>query len=82
MNSPFWRDSELDDIDQEFVYKIVTKPAGYLWDWSCSEHLKWLKENNITKFRWKWANDGSHVQGILFVFEDERDRLHFAMRWA
>ena len=53
----------------------------HLWDSDAGDCLKWLKQNNITRFRWKWTEIGSSL-GIVFRFENENDKLLFALRWA
>ncbi len=61
---------------------IRVRPQRHLWDSSCSEHLEWLKQNDISRFRWKWTDNGYTDLTLLFRFENENDKLLFALRWA
>lgn len=54
-------------------------------------HLKWLKEQNIIRFRWSWAVDSTeinrskwqkNIHDLRFRFEKEEDKAYFALRWA
>lgn len=40
-------------------------------------HLAWLKENNITRFRYDLNR-----YGLRFRFENDQDKVYFALRWA
>ncbi len=48
-------------------------------------YVVWLKRNKIDKYRWKWKGSEPYTKdyGMLtFRFEEEQDKIHFALRWA
>ena len=50
-----------------------------------THHLDWLKRNHIDRYRWKWTDPFPLSKGynyLTFRFENEEDKLHFALRWA
>ncbi len=94
-------------IDCPYLITVVPMADNSLWTASAFTkftghmitvryHLKWLEEQNITRYNWEWRGmessgypfhsprdrTGGERQYLTFKFENENDRLLFALRWA
>lgn len=71
-------------MDCLYIIKVYLV-QGHLGDFSCCEHLEWLKQNDIKRFRWRWVEHEfgrRHDPSVIFRFENEEDKTYFALRWA
>ena len=60
--------------DKVLTTQITAKP-----------YVDWLKRNKIVRYRWKWKSSEPYTadyEMITFRFEEEQDKIHFALRWA